>query len=234
VHKALEETYMHFMKNKKFPVFALFKDAFLRELRFQGPDKAIQSACIRQVDTLKDWFKKEALMPVMPMGLENKLSIMLSDGLVFTGKYDKTELIAGQKESVRVVDYKTGKPDEHVKKISSGTKVLSSALCDGYLRQLVAYKLLYDNDKSASKGAKVSEGLLVFVEPAKTTVAKHSLKKGEFVSLNVPITSDMADELELVINNCWKSIKSLEFEKLPEYDDSVDKCGGCDYKNLCW
>jgi DNA helicase II / ATP-dependent DNA helicase PcrA len=234
VHKALEDTYRHLIENKKFPKFSFFKSAFLKELDFQGPDKAIRSACTRQVDTLKNWFEKEAVNPVMPLALENKLSMLITDDLVFTGKYDKTELVDKKNMLVRVVDYKTGKPDEHVKKILSGNRILSSAECDGYLRQLACYKLLYENDKSSSKTGKVSEGALVFVEPAKTTVIKHGLKKGEFVQLNMQITDEVVSELELVISNCWKSIKALEFNRLPEYDDRVDKCGGCDYKNLCW
>ena len=234
MHKALEETYRYFIKKGDFPDFRFFKDAFLKELHFQGPEKAISSACARQVDTLKDWFKKESSSPIKPLGLENKLSILLPDSLIFTGKYDKTELVDKKNTLVRVVDYKTGKPDEHVKRILSGTKELSNADCDGYLRQLVAYKLLYDNDKSSGKLKKVAEGMLVFVEPAKTTVIKHGLKKDEFVCLTLPITDDMVSELERTINNCWQSIKSLEFDRLPEYDDKVDKCGGCDYKNICW
>jgi DNA helicase II / ATP-dependent DNA helicase PcrA len=233
-HKALEETYLYFMKKKGFPDFRFFKDAFLRELRFQGPESAIRSACTRQVDTLKNWFEKESLNPVMPLGLENKLSIMPADDLVFTGKYDKTEPVDNKNSLVRVVDYKTGKPDAHVKNILSGTKELASPECDGYLRQLVAYKLLYDNDNASSKCGKVAEGELVFVEPAKTTVIKHGLKKDEFIKLIVPITDDMVSELQIVITNCWKSIKALEFSRLSEYDDKVDKCGGCDYKNICW
>ena len=234
VHKALEETYRYFIKKGDFPDFRFFKDAFLKELHFQGPEKAISSACARQVDTLKNWFRKESSNPIKPLGLENKLSILLPDSLIFTGKYDKTELVDEKNTLVRVVDYKTGKPDEHVKRILSGIRELSSADCDGYLRQLVAYKLLYDNDKSSGKLKKVAEGTLVFVEPAKTTVVKHNLKKDEFVCLTLPITDDMVSDLERTINNCWRSIKSLEFDRLPEYDDKVDKCGGCDYKNICW
>jgi len=27
--------------------------------------------------------------------------------------------------------------------------------------------------------------------------------------------------------------KNLDFKKLPEKDDDIRKCGGCDYKNIC-
>jgi len=84
---------------------------------------------------------------------------MIEDDLLFTGKYDKTELISDSNKLIRVVDYKTGKPDEHIKKIDSHTTDLSSDACDGYFRQLVAYKLLFDRDKDQNKGFKVGEGM---------------------------------------------------------------------------
>jgi DNA helicase II / ATP-dependent DNA helicase PcrA len=243
VHKALEDTYRFFMQKKRFPDFAFFEKSFLNELKYQGVERAINLACRRQAYTLKRWFEKESTAPVMPLGLENKLSAMLADDLIFTGKYDKTEPAACQGSAeqagergllVRVVDYKTGKPDEHVKKISAGIKDLSSPECDGYLRQLIAYKLLYDKDKSVNMGSTVAEGLLMFIEPAKATVKKYGLEKDEFVTIPVRITEDMVSELEDTIDRCWKSIKALKFEMLSDYDQAMDKCGGCDYKNICW
>jgi DNA helicase II / ATP-dependent DNA helicase PcrA len=248
VHKALEDTYRDYMQTKAFPDFLFFERSFLDELKYQGVEQSIHSACRRQVYTLKKWFKKQAEAPVMPLGLEKKLSVMLSDDLVFTGKYDKTELVSPadegscllgpspglKKNLIRVVDYKTGKPDQHVKKISIPDTGLFSPECDGYLRQLVAYKLLYDRDKIAGKQGRVIQGRLVFVEPAKTSVIKYGLKKGEFVDITVDITEEMVCELENVIQECWKSIKHLAFNKLRQYDNTMEKCGGCDYKNICW
>ncbi|MDP8292458.1 MAG: ATP-dependent DNA helicase [Candidatus Orphnella occulta] len=233
VHKGLEEVYRCFMSNDKFPGFNFFKTAFLDELKYQGVEKSIELSCCRQVDTLRGWFKAESLAPVKPVGLEKKLVIMLDDDLIFTGKYDKTELVNGKSHHLRVVDYKTGKPDEHIKNMISKTKALADSDCEGYFRQLVAYKLLFDRDSSAKNNV-VIEGLLVFVEPAKLSVIKYGLKKGEFINKLVPISEGKVSELEAVIRGCWKSIKSLDFSKLKEYDDSVKKCGRCDYKNICW
>ncbi|MFA5069085.1 MAG: ATP-dependent DNA helicase [Candidatus Omnitrophota bacterium] len=234
VHKGLEEAYDSFRKKKRFPHYDFFKQAFFKELEFQGPEEAIRLRCAEHVDSLRDWYEKESLNPVMPLGLENKLSILLDDELVFTGKYDKTEAMDNKGALVRVVDYKTGKPDDHVKKLLSGTKDLSSPECEGYLRQLVAYKLLYDNDKSSGGTKKVAEGMLVFVEPARNSTKKYGLKSGEPVRISIQITEDMVSELECVISNCWKSIRQLCFDKLPEYDKSKEKCGNCDYKYICW
>ena len=76
--------------------------------------------------------------------------------------------------------------------------------------------------------------MLVFVEPAKSTVIKYGLKKGEFINQTINITEKEVLELESVIKGVWKSIKQLQFDRLPEYSSEVMKCAGCDYKNICW
>ncbi|MFH0772600.1 MAG: ATP-dependent DNA helicase [Candidatus Omnitrophota bacterium] len=237
VHKALEDTYMYFMRDAVFPDFEFFKDAFKRELYLIGVEKSIQLGCLRQMDNLKKWFDKESRSPIMPLGLEKKLTVMIEDDLVFNGKYDKTEIVSRTDNTVRVVDYKTGKPDDHIKSIHnslSGAVNLGSDECDGYLRQLVAYKLLFDRHERESKGYKVSHGVLVFIEPAKSTVAKYNLKEGEYINKIVELNNDMVSEIELVIKDCRRGIKNLEFDKLPEFDPAPKKCGNCGYKDICW
>jgi len=234
VHKGLEDVYNYFMVQDEFPNFKFFKDSFIDELRYQGVEKEIELSCRRQVETLRNWFKAESVAPVKPIALENKLVIMLEDDLIFTGKYDKTEFVDGKAPYVRVVDYKTGKPDEHIKNIISGTQELADSDCEGYLRQLIAYKLLFDKDKSRNNNNIVTEGLLVFIEPVRKTVIKYGLKEGEFLNKLVKISDEKVEELEGVIRSCWKSIKGLDFSKLAEYDDSAKRCGRCDYKNICW
>lgn len=234
VHKGLEDVYRHLMEHDKFPNFAFFKNAFKQELKYQGVERSISLGCLRKLDTLKEWFNRESKAPIRPVGLEKKLVVMLDDNLRFTGKYDKTELVDEKKKLVRVVDYKTGLPDEHIRRIGSGTRDLESNECENYLRQLVAYKLLFDKDKDQNKGFRVSKGVLVFIEPAKSSVIKYNMKKGEFINKEIEITEDMVTELEGVIKNCWRSILNLDFEKLPERDDNVRKCGGCNYKHICW
>ncbi|MCM8782657.1 MAG: PD-(D/E)XK nuclease family protein, partial [Candidatus Omnitrophica bacterium] len=202
------------------------------DLTYEGVNNSIRLGCLRQVETLKEWFEKESKSPIMPIGLEKKLAIMLDDNLIFTGKYDKTELIDEKKRLVRVIDYKTGAPDEHIKALESKSNDLASDECDDYFRQLVAYKLLFDNDKDQNHGFKVEEGVLVFVEPAKSTVAKYGLKKGEFINKTIAITDKKVKELEGVIKRVWQSIKKLNFEKLPQRDEK--KCDKCDFDSICW
>jgi len=243
-HKALEDTYGKFMKTGKFPDFAFFKDAFIRELDHEAPEEAIKTACLRQVETFKAWFKEESRLPVKPLGLERRLVVMLGDDLKFTGKYDKTEAIGTGRDAgdcVRVVDYKTGLPDKHVKGINNSISKqipVSSSDFEDYLRQLISYKLLFDNDKKESQGRKVKEGVLVFLDPAKESVAKHDLEEGEFVKKKVELTDGMVAELAALIKEVRARIKKLDFAKLPEKDDKPGRCGSagakCDFYDICW
>ncbi len=243
-HKALEDTYGKFMKEGKFPDFAFFKDAFIRELAHEAPEEAIKTACLRQAETFKAWFKEESRLPVKPLGLERRLVVMLGDDLKFTGKYDKTEAIGTgclAEGCVRVVDYKTGEPDKHVKGINNSISKeipVSSGDFEDYLRQLISYKLLFDNDKKESQGRKVKEGVLVFLDPAKESVAKHDLEAGGFVKKRVELTDDMVAELAALIKDVRARIKKLDFAKLPEKDDKPGRCGAggarCDFYDICW
>jgi len=226
VHKALEDAYRKFKETKKFPIFLFFKKSFIQELNFQGVEKSIYTQCEREIDNLKPWFEIESKNPVMPLGLEERLLINLND-IAFKGYYDKTEIVDKNKKLIRVVDYKTGKADNHIRAIGK-CKDLASDECDGYLRQIVAYKLLFDKSVKINKGYKVDSGMLVFIDNAKNK---------NFKNIEIKISENMVTELEDVVRDCWKRIKKLEFEKLPEAD--VKKCGTakmprCDYYDICW
>ncbi|UCH12459.1 MAG: ATP-dependent helicase [Candidatus Omnitrophota bacterium] len=226
VHKALEDTYRRFKETKQFPNFAFFKESFKRELNFQGVEKSIYAQCEREVENLRGWFANEAKSPIEPVGLEQRLSINLN-GIVFTGYYDKTELIDKKTKAVRVIDYKTGKPDKHIRAIKECTDMASDEY-DDYLRQLVAYKMLFDGSVKINKGYKVDAGKLIFIDSA---------AKKDFKNKEIRISQDMVNQLDEVIRDCWRRINNLEFEKLPEPDK--DKCGTqknqrCEFYDICW
>lgn len=230
VHRALELTYRRFQKEKVFPEFEYFEEIFKRELQFQGVEHSIQRGCLEKLPVLKEWYKTQSLNPIMPLSLEKKIIISI-DGIPFTGKYDKVEPDGADNGYVRIIDYKTGKPDKHIKQIYNCSDLFSDK-CDVFLRQLVSYKLLFEKDKYYDKKQRVSSGVLVFVEPANENSAKYSLRKGEFINKSVEITDEMVGELSYVIKSVWTKIQDLEFDKLPERDE--DKCGRCDFDLICW
>ena len=228
-HKALEETYKHYMDTKRFPAFKFFQEAFRRELKFQGVDRILERECLERMNSLKGWFDAASKSPVMPLGLERKLVVTVGENIIFTGKYDKVEWYDEAKGLVKIVDYKTGKPDNHLKDIERSCNLASNE-CDGYLRQLVCYKLLYEKDKKESKGRKVSCGTLAFTEETKTKGKGY--EKGQYISKTVPITDAMVSEVDSLIQDVSGKIRSLRFDKLSERDES--KCGMCDFNEMCW
>jgi hypothetical protein len=231
VHKGLEETYKSYIATKKFPDYPFFLDAFRRELKFQGVDMVMERDCLNRADTLKEWFQKASRNPVMPIGLEKKLLITIGDNIIFTGKYDKVEMEDEKKGMVRILDYKTGKPDNHLRDIDKCHQV-ADPNCDGYLRQLVCYKLLFEKDKKESKGRRVGHGELVFIEPVSASIASQGYKKGEYVTKSILISDKMVEEVEMLIRDTAFSIRELRFEKLPSRDEK--KCGMCDFDGICW
>jgi hypothetical protein len=167
----------------------------------------------------------------MPLGLERKLIVTVGDNIIFTGKYDKVEWEDEKRGVVRILDYKTGKPDEHVKAIDACDD-LASADCEGYLRQLACYKLLYERDKKESKGRVVGSGALVFIEPLGADIRKMGYRKGDYVKKSVALDGSMARQAESLIIDVDSRIKELRFGKLPAKDKNV--CGNCDFERICW
>jgi DNA helicase-2/ATP-dependent DNA helicase PcrA len=231
VHKALEETFKAYIHKKKFPSFAFFRSAFRRELVYQGADDAIERECLNRLDSVGGWFAAASVKPVMPLGLERKLTVTVGDNIIFTGKYDKVEWDDEKKGLVRIVDYKTGKPDEHLKAIGQNSDLWDEE-CDGYLRQVACYKLLYEKDRKESKGRKVSRGVLVFIEPLGADIRKMGYSKGQYVAKSVELNDLMVKDIESIIIDVHKKITELRFAKLPAKDDDI--CGMCDFGQICW
>ena len=218
-------------KDLKDKYFQFFKDSFVESLKFQGLEKAMELRCVEQFGGLRKYYDRISSRPVKPLGLENRMPVNI-DGIVFTGKYDKLELEDGKNGFARVVDYKTGQAKNHTAGIY-GARSLEDESCDGYLRQLVCYKLLYERDKTREhKDISISHGVLVFVEPAKDDIRKYGVKKGEPAEFKIEINDDMVDEMILIIKNSWRDMQGLRFEKLETRDPK--KCNNCDFDQICW
>lgn len=231
-HKALEETYRKFKEEGKFPEFNFFEDIFKRELKFQGVDKSIEKGCLDKLETLKLWFKNAKKNPIKPLGLEKSIPITIGDGIRFTGKYDKVEIEDEKGGLVRVIDYKTGKPDKHIKTVLNFSGDLKNDDNYDYIRQLVSYKMLFETEKTGAKKYKVSHGVLAFLEPVDENAPRYNLTKGEFRNEKVEITDEMVADLEVVIKDVWQNIQRLMFDKLPERD--ISKCRTCEFDTICW
>lgn len=228
IHKALEKSYRRFSKESSLPPLKYFEEQFLQELDWQGVDQSIRQGCLHKLEDAKKWYEQTLVQGAQkPLELERKITRKLQDGIIFTGQFDKVEAV-GNKGEVRVIDYKTGSPDKHIKAIENCDD-LASDDCDDYLRQLVAYKLLYEK---GHRSLRVSSGSLVFLDPVKKSVKKYGLEEGAFTNKTVTLTKEMVQQYEGILTETWKNIQELSFERLAEFDDK--KCGYCPYKGVCW
>lgn len=228
VHKALEKSYRRYLKEDRFPPYSYFEEQFLQELDWQGVPQSIRQGCLHKLEDAKKWYEQVVEQgPIKPLELERKLTKKMPQGLIFSGQFDKVEPV-GTSGEVCVVDYKTGEPDKHIKALEKVSDIFSED-CDDYLRQLIGYKMLYEG---GYRRQPVTQGQLVFIDPVRTTVKKYGLEEGTFVRKTIALTQGMVEDYEKLIMQTWTKIQALEFDRLPEYEEST--CGYCPYKNICW
>lgn len=228
IHKALEKCFRKFMGESTLPPLKYFETQFLQELDWHGVDQSIYQGCLQKLEDAKDWYKQTLKDGAnKPLELERKITRKIRDGILFSGQFDKVEVLGDTGEAV-IVDYKTGTPDKHIKAIENCDDITSED-CDDYFRQLVAYKLLYDR---GHRPLRVTAGQLVFIDPVKTTVKKYGLEEGKFTTKTVRITSAMTRQYEDLLSSTWNNIKCLEFDRLEKHDDK--KCNYCPYQGVCW
>lgn len=131
------------------------------------------------------------------------------DGPIFiTGRLDKIELVDPASNSVRVIDYKTGRARSR-NEIEGKT----AAADEDYKRQLIFYQLLANTDKQFPY--KVTEAGLAFVDDS-----------CRFPTELFTITHEEVGDLKELIKNVYKQMLSLEF---PHYEDpNRPPCEFCD------
>lgn len=229
-HRALEKVYGRYMAGEDLPGYDTFCDIFERSLLYEGVTEEMKTWCSARLVALRKWYELEVLSPVVPIAIEKKLEIKFPSGLVFRGMFDKIE--PDGEEFVKVIDYKTGGPYKHLKAIAAGVE-LKSHECDDYFRQLVAYKMLYDEALGRRTGKTVSKGVLQFLEPSSKTVKKYALEKGKYIKREFPVSEELVSELRDVIDIVWKRINELDFKRSPERETDP-RCKMCDFRSLCW
>lgn len=125
---------------------------------------------------------------------EHKIRGAGLDDIKLTGKLDKIEFLSDK--TVRVVDYKTGKPKSR-NHIEGKTKSSNG----DYKRQLVFYKLLLETVEG--KNYEMTSGVIDFVEP--------DTKSGKYKKEEFEITETEVEELKSVIRDSVDSIRNLKF-----------------------
>jgi DNA helicase-2/ATP-dependent DNA helicase PcrA len=128
--------------------------------------------------------------------LEKQIRNVEIKGVPLNGKLDKLEFNGKQ---VNVVDYKTGKYENGLKKPRRPT--MEDPIGGDYWRQAVFYKILLDNDRSNDWQTVSVE--FDFVEPV----------KNEYKKERIVVTPEDVDIVSAQITDTWNRIKSHDFSK---------------------
>lgn len=219
VHFALESLYQNLNNDK-----LISKEDFLNDFQF-----ALQREILSPVDykdrlahgkkvltsyyeVNKDDFQK-VLFTEKSFGTSLTSQIHLGD-IALTGKADRVDLINQNDQSVKFIDYKTGKP-----KTRNEIEGFTQNSNGDYKRQLVFYRLLAELDQSFPY--KVTETEIDFVEPN---------EKGEFKKEKFSITKEEVENLKSLIKDSVKSIRSLDFSRTTD----LNTCDNCPFYSHCW
>ncbi|MDR0957581.1 MAG: ATP-dependent helicase, partial [Candidatus Nomurabacteria bacterium] len=123
-------------------------------------------------------------------------------GAKLTGKLDLIEVDKDRK-TVRVTDYKTGKPATSWQGKDDREKIKLR----NYRQQLMFYKLLIENSREFS-GWTVEQGVLEFVEP---------LTNGETARLTLDYDAEEMAEFQKLVAAVWNRIKNLDFPDTADF-----------------
>jgi hypothetical protein len=131
-------------------------------------------------------------------------------GIPITGKIDRIDFLTENQMEIKVLDYKTGNPD------NSGSRISIKNLGD-YLLQLYFYKLLIEN--SGIYKGKVTQGQIEFIEPSKSS----GLYESKLITFEDSEVSRVVD----LIKDTYEKIMALDFS---EYNkDGYNKCDHEEY-----
>ncbi|MEM0993796.1 MAG: ATP-dependent DNA helicase [Bacteroidota bacterium] len=116
------------------------------------------------------------------------------EGVPVTGTIDKLAFVTPLE--AKIVDYKTGKAD--AKKLKRPTK--SNELGGNYYRQLVFYKLLFENYRPTD--VRVKKGEIIFLDPN---------QRGNYLQKSITINAKDVQHLKDLIRTAYQKIQAHEF-----------------------
>lgn len=220
VHKALEDLFSYLKNhNGLVPplnmVLSSFEKALQKEL-LTPEEFQIRLAHGNTILTM--YYQEYQKTFIAPLTVEKQFGSGFSrphlDDIPLAGRVDKIELIDQSLNTIKVIDYKTGKPKTRGQ-IEGKTKDSNGS----YKRQLIFYKLLAELDRTFQY--QVQEAEFDFVEPND----RGKLKKETF-----HISQEEVDALKVLIRDVMQRIRNQEFPKIT--DTSI--CAKCDFKHHCW
>lgn len=204
VHGALEYFLAEYEKQKALPGLPVLQNYFEMFLRREVlTDQQAAHALGVGTQMLNEYYGqyKNSFSPNTKREYNFGSHGVVVDGIPVTGLIDKIELVdAGdiqknglwrEGSKVRITDYKIGKPENGLRKLSPG---------GDYYRQMVFYKLLCD----------VSPRFPFTFASAEIDFIQKSEKKG-FVKKSIEITDEEVRSLTKEIKEVWNQIQQLAF-----------------------
>jgi DNA helicase-2/ATP-dependent DNA helicase PcrA len=202
VHHALEYMYKDMKKNGAFPT----KEEVLSSF---GYAMYLESACFTPIQYER---RKEQGTTILTeyydhyindsvsknVEIEFKVPRYLLDGVPVTGKIDKIEF---EGSTCKVVDYKTGNPDNSATAMTSPPNE-KEPLGGDYWRQMVFYKLLLENYED--RNWRVSTGVFDFVQKSKS---------GGYTQKTVPVFPQDEEVVRKQLKDAYYGIMNHEFDK---------------------
>lgn len=198
-HNALQRLFERMLsaKGQRFPGLREFIQLFEREMeKMRGyfPPKEYE----RRLETgrvyLSAYYRQHAAHWHKKVRLELQVRNAVVDGVPITGIIDKVELHDHQK--VVLVDYKTGSHRDSKLRPPGGTQPYGG----NYWRQLVFYKLLYENYDSIGKQA--DTGIISYLDPDAA---------GVFPQISVALGSEDTAFLRKLLRETYTRILNHEF-----------------------
>lgn len=213
IHYALEQYYNFVLEHGASPPAKLVLEKYqlaLQQEVLTAEEFPLRLKYGKQV--LTQYLKHYADEHVTPMSVERFLGYgwgktMLGD-ITLVGRIDRIDWLDKTQQTLRVIDYKTGRPRTineieglvNTTELSDRELSLSENIRGPYKRQLLFYKLLTQMDKSVT--GEVTEGVFDFVEPD---------RDGKFTRRSFALLDEDVEALKKLIYEVMDEIRQLKF-----------------------
>lgn len=210
MHNALQRIFEKMLESeeKQFPEAAelvrLFEYEMAKRLAY-FPPKEYERRLDMGRHNLTEYYRK--YLNTWPKQVKVELSIrnVEVDGVPVNGTIDRISFLEGQK--VKIVDYKTGRPDPARLRKPTDKKPLGGQ----YWRQLVFYKLLFES--SGQFTSTVETGTISYLEPDKT---------GKYEEKTIDYSVEELEKVKGMIKSTYEGIMNHQFYE------------GCNEPNCQW
>jgi DNA helicase-2/ATP-dependent DNA helicase PcrA len=214
IHNTLKYLFDEMKNNNNvFPPLNAFMEEFKRQMKRQRDaftETQFSNRLMYGEKILPDYYKKYVdtwnKIVVTEFNIEN----LEVDGVPVNGNIDKIEFDGN---NANIVDYKTGKPENGLKKLEPPTEKEPNG--GDYWRQIVFYKILLDNFKR--KDWKMVSGEIDFVEKYE--------KKNDFIKEKFIVSDEDVAIVKKQIKEVYTKIMNHEFTQGCGEDD----CKWCNF-----